>query len=249
MFGFTPFILPAILNAPQLFRGDVGGYVGNVGIGGTTGNLLGNIVPGDVAGSALSKSPIASNIPSHLIGPQSMQQGLLSSAGNAASIGPNLGIANPFTTTSTGMAQTLAQTAPKEVIAYNPQSIVDRNVMGSESLGPDFNKYGRLTDVNIGETPMPNLGQVNKPDITDLATAGGYEEQSMMSKAFDKMKKYVEDDPINAALLGVTGAGAIYEGLKPTERPPLQPTLGPSLGRSQEVKLGAPLQVKRIGRR
>ena len=93
MFGFTPFILPAILNAPQLFRGDVGGYVGNVGIGGTTGNLLNNIVPGDVLPSATPSfvsgynPPLASNIAGNLIGPDSVKQGILSNASNATSIG------------------------------------------------------------------------------------------------------------------------------------------------------------------
>lgn len=257
MAWFTPFILPAVLNAPQLLRnGNVGQYALNTGIGGGMNMGLNAMIPSNVAGSALSQGgPVASNIPSHLIGPQSMQQGLLSNAGaSAASIGPNFSTANPLTTASRSMMDTLAQTAPRDVTTYNPQSIVDQNLFGTERIGPNMSgdlarqnvvDYGPLTQA---QNVVPDMGKVIPPEARDLATAGGYEEKGMFNKAFENIKKYVEDKPLEAGMLGLTAGGAIYEGLKEPERPPLQPTLGPKLGGGQ-VNVGAPLQVRRPMRR
>lgn len=255
MFGFSPFIIPAILNAPQLLRGDVGNYLKNTTLQGGINTAVGNIAPNFNMNPAPSYAPgftppLASNIPGNLIGPQSVQQGLLSNAGSAASIGPNFNVANPLNTTSKSMMETLAQTSPQNAMTYNPQSVVDQNLFGTERIGPNLSgdiarqneiTYGPLTQ---SQNVIPEMGKVIPPEARDLATAGGYEEESMFNKAFKNLKKYAEEKPVEAGMLGLTVGGSIYEGLKEPERPPTQPTLGPKLGGGQ-VNVGTPLQVAR----
>ena len=256
MAWFTPFIIPAIMNAPQLLRnGNVGQYALNTGVGGGINTAVGNIAPNFNMNPAPSYAPgfnppLASNIPGNLIGPQSVQQGLLSNAGSAASIGPNFSTANPLNTTSRSMMETLAQTSPQNAMTYNPQSVVDQNLFGTERIGPNLSgdiarqnemTYGPLTQ---SQNVVPDMGKVVPPEARDLAQAGGYEEEGMFNKAFKNIKQYVEDKPLEAGMLGLTAGGAIYEGLKEPERPPTQPTLGPKLGGGQ-VNVGTPLQVAR----
>jgi hypothetical protein len=226
---FTPFIVPAILNAPQFLRsGNVGQFAKNTALGGATGMAASSMIPSQMAGSALSTAPVASNIPSHLIGPQSLAQGITPNVtGAATSIG--------------GANLTGAGTAPL--------NIADRSMMETLSRTEPVSQ-ARVTQTQM-PTTGPNLGQVTPVESIDMATAGGAEisqEESTFNKAYKNLKKYVEEKPVEAGLLGLTVGGSIYEGLKPKERPPLQPTLGPKLGGGQ-VNIGAPLQVKRTRRR
>jgi hypothetical protein len=229
MAWFTPFIIPAVMNAPQLLRnGNIGQFATNTAIGGGTGMALNTMIPSQMAGSALSQGPVASNIPSHLIGQQSLAQGITPNVTGAAT---SMGGAN---LTGAGTA---------------PLNIADRSMMEtlSRTTQPTQERVSQM------QTPVsgPNLGQVTPPEPMDIATAGGAEvpqEESTFNKAYKNLKKYVEEKPVEAGLLGLTVGGSVYEGLKPKERPPLQPTLGPKLGGGQ-VNVGAPLQVRRSMRR
>lgn len=225
MAWFTPFIIPAIMNAPQLLRnGNVGQFGLNTAIGGGTGMALNSMIPSQVAGSALSQSPVASNIPSHLIGQQSLAQGITPNVTGAAT---SMGGAN-----LTGAGNV-------------PLNVADRSMMETLSRTEPVSDT-RIAQMRI-PTTGPNLGQVIPPEPMDMATAGGFEvpqEQSTFNKAYNNLKKYIEDKPVEAGLLGLTVGGSVYEGLKEPERPPLQPTLGPKLGGGQ-VNVGTPLQVRR----
>lgn len=232
MAWFTPFIIPAVMNAPQLLRGDIGGYAKNTAIQGGVNTAVGNIAPNFNMNPAPSYAPgftppVASNIAGNLIGPQSAQQGLLSGAGAysgptsmmQANLGSNLG-------------------APLDVSTSNIMpSYMDTSTMPNLTARTDVPQVGNF---NIG----PDMGQTIKPEVTDVAKAGGYEETPLTTKVFEKVTDYVKEKPFEAAMLGMMGGGAIYEGLKEPERPIPQPTLGPKLGGGQ-VNVGSPLQVRR----
>lgn len=232
MAWFTPFIIPAVLNAPQLLRGDIGGYAKNTAFQGGVNTAVGNIAPNFNMNPQPSyvpgfNPPVASNIAGNLVGPQSAQQGLLSGASAytgptsmmQANLGSNLG-------------------SPLDVSTNNIMpSYMDTSTMPNLTARTDVPQVGTF---NLG----PDMGQTIKPEVTDVAQAGGYEEAPLTTKVFEKVTDYVKEKPFEAAMLGMMGGGAIYEGLKEPERPPLQPTLGPKLGGGQ-VNVGAPLQVRR----
>ena len=263
MFGFSPFIIPAILNAPQLFRGDVGNYLKNTTLQGGINTAVGNIAPNFNMNPAPSyvqgfNPPMASNVGGLLTGGQT-------TLGNATPIGgANLlsagNVTNaPLNITSNladkSMMDTLArQTTPLPQNTFDlgmnantsplPESRVDLNVAANQNVGMDrplvFDGVNTPGDMKFqGPDFTPKLGQ------SDLYTGGGEDTAPLYKKAFDRLSQYVEDKPLEAALLATTGAGAIYEGLKEPERQPPQPTLGPKLGGGGQVNVGTPLQVRR----
>lgn len=244
MAWFTPFILPAVLNAPQLLRnGNVGQFAANTAIGGGTGMALNTMIPSQMAGSALSQGPVASNIPSHLIGQQSLAQGITPNVtGAATSIGPNFSTANlgaPLTT-----ASDVANKSMMQVNLGRPTNVM-------ETLPENTFQFdaGLANAANVQKYPDYSI----TPDKLGRSleyTGGGAEvaEKPFTTKVFEKVTDYVKEKPFEAAMLGMMGGGAIYEGIKGPRREPLQPTLGPKLGGGQ-VNVGAPLQVRRTRRR
>ena len=231
MAWFTPFIIPAVMNAPQLLRnGNFGQYALNTGVGGGINTAVGNIAPNFNMNPQPSyvqgfNPPMASNVggllrdstgtlgnvaTSAYTGPTSMMQ---------ANLGSNLG-------------------SPLDVSTNNIMpSYMDTSTMPNLTARTDVPQVGTF---NLG----PDMGQTIKPEVTDVAQAGGYEEAPLTTKVFEKVTDYVKEKPFEAAMLGMMGGGAIYEGLKEPERQPPQPTLGPKLGGGQ-VNVGAPLQVRR----
>ena len=225
------FAIPAILNAPQLFRGDIGGSAKNTAISGGTNAAIGNIAPNFNMNPTPSYAPgfnppMASNVgglltdstgtlgnvaTSAYTGPTSMMQ---------ANLGSNLG-------------------APLDMSSNIMPSYMDTSTMPNLTARTDVPQVGTF---NLG----PNMGQAIKPEVTDVAQAGGYEEveKPLYQKAFEKVKDYVAERPLEATMLASITGGSIYEGLKGPERQPPQPTLGPKLGGGQ-VNVGAPLQVRR----
>ena len=226
------FAIPAILNAPQLFRGDIGGYAKNTAISGGTNAAIGNIAPNFNMNPTPSYAPgfnppMASNVgglltdstgtlgnvaTSAYTGPTSMMQ---------ANFGSNLG-------------------APLDMSSNIMPSYMDTSTMPNLTARTDVPQVGTF---NLG----PNMGQAIKPEVTDVAQAGGYEEveKPLYQKAFEKVKDYVAEKPLEATMLAAITGGSIYEGLKGPERQPPQPTLGPKLGGGSQVNVGTPLQVRR----
>lgn len=268
MAWFTPFIIPAVMNAPQLLRsGNIGQYAMNTGMQGGINTAVGNIAPNFNMNPAPSYAPgfnppMASNVSGLLTnstgtlgnvastaytGPTSMMQ---------ANLGSNLGA--PLNTASNLADKSMMETISRQGsplpnntfdLGMNantsplPESRVDLNVAANQNVGMDrplvFDGVNTPGDMKFqGPDYTPKLGQ------SDLYTGGGEDTSPLYKKAYDKISQYVEDKPLEAALLGMTGAGAIYEGLKEPERQPQQPTLGPKLGGGQ-VNVGSPLQVRR----
>jgi len=237
------FAIPAILNAPQLLKGDVGNYLKNTTIQGGTNATLGNIAPNFNMNPAPSYAqgftpPVASNIPGNLVGPQSAQQGLLSGAGAytgptsmmQANLGSNLGA--PLNTANKSMMQyDLAR--PTDVVKPLPENTFQFDAgLANAPVAQKYPDYS-ITKDKLGRS-------------LDY-TGGGAEvaEVPLTTKVFEKVTDYIKDKPFEAAMLGMMGGGAIYEGLKGPERQPPQPTLGPKLGGGSQVNVGTPLQVKR----
>lgn len=79
----------------------------------------------------------------------------------------------------------------------------------------------------------PDMSQVVKPEAQDLAKAGGYEETPLYKRAYDKVAKYIDERPLEAAFTGLTLGGALYEGFKPKQTQVAQAPLGPQLGGKQ----------------
>jgi len=242
MAWFTPFIIPAVMNAPQLLRnGNVGQFALNTGIGGGTGMALNSMIPSQVAGSALSQGPVASNIPSHLIGQQSLAQGITPNVTGAATSIGGANLTSPtniasglYTGPKSMMAQNLAQ--PTDVVKPLPENTFQFDA-------------GLANAADVQKYPDYSITQDKLGRSLDY-TGGGAEvaEKPLTTKVFEKVTDYVKEKPFEAAMLGMMGGGAIYEGLKEPQRPPLQPTLGPKLGGGQ-ANVGTPLQVRRPMRR
>lgn len=244
MAWFTPFIIPAIMNAPQLLRnGNVGQYALNTGVGGGINTAISNIAPNFNMNPAPSYAqgfnpPVASNIAGNLVGPQSAQQGLLSGAGAytgptsmmQANLGSNLGA--PLSTANKSMMQyDLAR--PTDVVKPLPENTFQFDAgLANAPVAQKYPDYG-ITEDKLGRSLE--------------YTGGGAEvaEVPLTTKVFEKVTDYVKEKPFEAAMLGMMGGGAIYEGLKEPERQPPQPTLGPKLGGGSQVNVGTPLQVKR----
>lgn len=242
MAWFTPFIIPAVMNAPQLLRsGNVGQFALNTGVGGGINTAVGNIAPNFDMNPAPSyvqgfNPPMASNVSGLLTdsrgtlgnvastaytGPTSMMQ---------ANLGSNLGA--PLTTSANKSMMQANLGRPTDVITPLPENTFQFDAGLANAA--DVQKY---PDYSITQDKLGRSLEY---------TGGGAEvaEKPLYQKAFDKISQYVEDKPLEAALLGITGAGAVYEGLKGPERQVPQPTLGPKLGGGQ-VNVGAPLQVAR----
>ena len=91
----------------------------------------------------------------------------------------------------------------------------------------------------------PDMSKVTAPDPQDLAKAGGYEEVPLYKKAYDKVAKYIDERPLEAALTGLTLGGALYEGVKPKQTQVPTSPLGPQLGGKQFSGRDPILKVRR----
>ena len=243
MAWFTPFIIPAVMNAPQFLRsGNIGQFALNTGVGGGINTAVGNIAPNFNMNPAPSYAPgfnppMASNVGGLLrdstgtlgnvaspayAGPTSMMQ---------ANLGSNLGA--PLTTSANKSMMQANLGRPTDVITPLPENTFqfDAGLANAPKVAeyPDYSitkdKLGRSLDYTGGGAEV-----AEKPFVTET---------------FEKLTDYVKEKPFEAAMLSMMGGGAIYEGLKDPERPPLQPTLGPKLGGGSQVNVGAPLQVRR----
>jgi len=243
------FAIPAILNAPQLLRGDVGNYLKNTTIQGGTNAAIGNIAPNFNMNPAPSYAPgftppVASNIPGNLIGPQSAQQGLLSGAGAytgptsmmQANLGSNLGA--PLNTANKSMMQyNLAR--PTDVVKPLPENTFQFDAgLANAPVAQKYPDYS-ITKDKLGRSLDYTGGGAEVAEVAEVA------EKPLYQKAFEKVKDYVAEKPLEATMLAAITGGSIYEGLKGPERQPPQPTLGPKLGGGSQVNVGTPLQVRR----
>lgn len=248
MAWFTPFIIPAVMNAPQFLRsGNIGQYVKNTGVQGATNTAIGNIAPNFNMSPAGNFGSVqnATNVPS-------MLQSGANVATQPVSTSMMQTLAQPPVSTapSTSMMDTLArQTTGSGMPSALPPQPNTPPILTSDAtrLGIEEPKQAVFTgDRFVQESIRPRLEDVQKVTETGIES-GGYEDP-LTTQVFKKVTDYVKEKPFEAAMLGMMGGGAIYEGLKGPERPPLQPTLGPKLGGGQ-VNVGAPLQVKRTRRR
>jgi len=252
---FTPFIIPAILNAPQLLRnGNFGQYALNTGVGGGINTAVGNIAPNFNMNPAPSyvpgfNPPMASNVggllrdstgtlgnvaTSAYTGPTSMMQ---------ANLGSNLGA--PLSTANKSMMQyDLAM--PTDVVKPLPENTFqfDAGLANAPSMAkyPDYN----LTPEKLGRSLEYTGGGAEVAKVAEAASAT--DETPLYKKAYENLKKYVEEKPVEAAALGLMGGSAVVSGIRGPRREPPPPTLGPKLGGGQ-VNVGAPLQVRRPMRR
>ena len=131
----------------------------------------------------------------------------------------------PFSpeTVKTSPFDTTAQTVSAPDYMRTMKTPIQEEVLPPLSARTDVAQTGPF---NIG----PDMSQVTTPDPQDLAKAGGYEETPLYKQAYDKVSKYIEDKPLEAALTGTVLAGSIYEGFKPKQTQVVQAPLGPQLG-------------------
>lgn len=251
MAWFTPFIIPAIMNAPQLLRnGNVGQYALNTGVGGGINTAIGNIAPNFNMNPAPSYAqgfnpPVASNIAGNLVGPQSAQQGLLSGASAytgptsmmQANLGSNLGA--PLSTANKSMMQyDLAK--PTDVVTPIPENTFQFDAgLANAPVAQKYPDYS-ITQDKLGRSLDYTGGGAEVAEVASATT----DEAPLYKKAYENLKKYVEEKPVEAAALGLMGGSAVVSGIRGPRREPPQPTLGPKLGGGQ-VNVGTPLQVAR----
>lgn len=266
MAWFTPFIVPALMNAPELLRtGNVGTYAQNVGLGGATNSALGGVTPSDLSGSALNASPqVANNIPSHLIGPQSKMQGILSNVtSNSGIVGGNnlLGAGTPTNFADRSMMETLSNATqqgisrPTEQIVQdlgqkmtpafkniNPALVADKTKIPNEMLidTAQIDTEGMYVDL-LSKKYRPALEDNLRGQSAEY-TGGGYE-PSILEKAKDIAGQGVDWIKDNPLLAGI-GAYGVYKGINPPEQPVPPAPLGPQLG-GKQVAFAAPLKVYR----
>jgi len=134
----------------------------------------------------------------------------------------------PFSpeTVKTSPFGTTAQTVSAPDYMRTMKTPIQEEVLPPLSARTDVAQTGPF---NIG----PDMSQVTTPDPQDLAKAGGYEETPLYKRAYDKVSKYIDDKPVEAALTGLTLGGALYEGFKPKQTQVAQAPLGPQLGGKQ----------------
>lgn len=227
-------------------------------ISGTVGDIAGNF------GSALDASTAANfgsvqnatNVPS-----------LLQSGGTSAALdpgytgltsmmqSPNLGAQAQFLNpTDKSMMSTISrQGQPINSNTFDlgmntdlspiPESRVDLNVAANQNVGIDrpgiydgINSQGMMQQ---GPNYTPQLGQ--SADYT----GGGADSTPLYKKAYDKVAKYIDERPLEAALTGLTLGGALYEGVKPKQTQVPASPLGPQLGGKQFSGRDPILKVRR----
>jgi len=255
MAWFTPFLIAAAMNAPSLLRsGNVGNFAKNTALGGATGNLLGNLVPADIMPTQVSgqvASQASQNLPLAMLGPESINQGILSTAGNAASVGganlmsspaevmksmdmTGFGVADPIYDYTNKIGPNLGFVGKQTVLEPSGPvvSAADLGDVGGMSKNPFLNQY------------TPNMGRVNPmPEAESYATKAAEVNKPLYERAYEKVANYVEENPIEAGMLGLTVAGGIYDTLYPEgEKPQFIPG---QVRQPTKVELGQPLRIRR----
>lgn len=243
------FIIPAILNSPQLMRGDVGGYAKNTALQGGMNMGIGSAMPNFNVGGA---APVGSNIPSHLIGPTSTMQGITSNiTSNAISEGgKNL---SQNLTSNIG-TQPLANRAFMNPALVSEQNLGQQMTPAYRNINPALVSNQAALEAYKENVPyVDQLVEKYRPRFEDIKqgvsedyTGGGYS-KSLADTALDYGKKGLEFAKENPMLLGLGGLAA-YRGINPPKQPVPSAPLGPALG-GKQVSIGAPLQVKRQTRR
>lgn len=244
------FIIPAILNAPQLMRGDVGGYAKNTAFQGGINMGVGSAYPNfNVGGTA----PVANNINPALIGPTSTMQGVTSNVtSNALSRGGmNL---NQNLTSNIG-TQPLANRAYINPALVSQQNLGQQMTPAYRNINPALVSDQAALEAYKENVPyVDQLVEKYRPRFEDVKqgvsedyTGGGYS-KSLADTALDYGKQglqFVKDNPM---LVGLGGL-ALYKGMNPPQTQQIsQAPLGPQLG-GKQVAIGAPLQIQRSNRR
>lgn len=243
------FIIPAILNSPQLMRGDIGGYAKNTAFQGGINMGVSSAYPNfNVGGTA----PVANNIPSHLIGPTSTMQGVTSNVtSNALSRGGmNL---NQNLTSNIG-TQPLANTAYMNPALVSQQNLGQQMTPAYRNINPALVSDQAALEAYKENVPyVDQLVEKYRPRFEDIKqgvsedyTGGGYT-KSLAETALDYGKQGLQFAKDNPMLLGLGGL-ALYRGITPPQQQRVTAPLGPQLG-GKSVAIAPPLQVKRQTRR
>lgn len=244
------FIIPAILNAPQLMRGDIGNYAKNTAFQGGINMGVGSVYPNfNVGGTA----PVANNINPALIGPTSTMQGVTSNVtSNALSQGGmNL---NQNLTSNIGI-QPLANRAYINPALVNQQNLGQQMTPAYRNINPALVSNQAALEAYKENVPyVDQLVEKYRPRFEDVKqgvsedyTGGGYT-KSLADTALDYGKQGLQFAKDNPMLLGLGGL-ALYRGMNPPQTQQIsQAPLGPQLG-GKQVAIGAPLQIQRSNRR
>jgi len=105
----------------------------------------------------------------------------------------------PFSseTVKTSPFGTTAQTVSAPDYMRTMKTPIQEEVLPPLSARTDVAQTGPF---DIG----PDMSQVVQPEAQDLAKAGGYEETPLYKRAYDKVAKYIDERPVEAALTGLT---------------------------------------------
>jgi hypothetical protein len=244
------FIIPAILNSPQLMRGDIGGYAKNTALQGGINMGVGSAMPNFNVGGA---APVANNINPALIGNQSLSQGITSNVTSDALSRGGMNL-NQNLTSNIG-TQPLANTAFMNPALQSQQNLGQQITPAYRNINPALVSDQAALEAYKENVPyVDQLVEKYRPRFEDIKqgvsedyTGGGYS-KSLADTALDYGKKGLEFAKENPMLLGL-GALAAYRGIQPpqNQQRTVAP-LGPQLG-GKSVAIAPPLQVKRQTRR
>lgn len=244
------FIIPAILNSPQLMRGDIGGYAKNTAFQGGVNMGVGSAMPNfNVGGTA----PIANNINPALIGPTSTMQGVTSNVTSDALSRGGMNL-NQNLTSNIG-TQPVANTAFINPALQSQRNLGQQMTPAYRNINPALVSDQAALEVYKENVPYvdqlvekykPNFGDIQR-GVSEDYTGGGYS-KSIADTMLDYGKKGLEFAKENPMLLGLGGLAA-YRGINPPQtQPKVTAPLGPQLG-GKQVSYGAPLQIQRSNRR
>ena len=117
-----------------------------------------------------------------------------------------------------------------------PESRVDLDVMANQNVGMD-----RPTIFDTKNSPggMKYQGADYTPELGQSAdyTGGGADTRPLYKQAFDSVKNYVKEKPLESTLMATTVGGAVYEGVKPKQTPVTPAPLGPQLAEASRSNL------------
>ena len=241
------FIIPAILNSPQLMRGDIGGYAKNTAFQGGINMGIGSAYPNfNVGGTA----PVANNINPALIGPTSTMQGVTSNVTSDALSRGGMNL-NQNLTSNIG-TQPLANTAYMNPALQSQQNLGQQMTPAYRNINPALVSNQAALEAYKENVPyVDQLVEKYRPRFEDIKqgvsedyTGGGYT-KSLADTALDYGKKGLQFAKDNPMLLGL-GALAAYRGIQPPQnQQKVTAPIGPTLG-GKSVAITPPLKVKRV---
>jgi hypothetical protein len=165
-------------------------------------------------------------------------------------VGPQFGIENvvdkPFRQFGTSPYDTFETVAPTSPFKTQNIAPAYAQQLDKTTLPPLQNPVDQFAQIDATKTFRPDFNNVVKPSVQDsYATKVAETNKPLYERAYESMRDYVKENPLETAMLGLYGGSTLYEGIKGREKPVPMQTVSAGIKQATAPQFGSPLKIRR----